>query len=224
MKKVLFVAVLVTLASAALSAQDYTRSNGVPSYVTGIRQNTVGHIRQSNVQVPPGLVTIYSNLGSSSDAFDFTDGWLILGPSSAFGTEQWIGYAFTPTQNHVATQIQAPVFWFSSGANSFEFSLYKDASGVPGTILCGKSKKNLPTWTGTSADTTITAATLENPVKLTKGHQYWVVIRTNNKNTDSEGAWDFVWNDATGTQAYNLGSGWSTEDVQISAFAVFGTS
>jgi len=222
-KKTLFVAALLMVASAALFAQDYTRSNGVPSYVTGTRQNAAGHVRQSDVQTPAGLVKIYSNLGVKTDAFDFTDGWLILGPSSAFGTEQWIGYGFSPTKAHTATQIKAPVFYFSSGANEFEYAIYSDASGIPGKLLSGKSKKNFPTWTGTSADTKITAVTIK-ALKLKKKKPYWVVIQTDTKATDAEGAWDFVWNDATGTQAYNLGSGWSTESVQVSAFAVYGTS
>jgi hypothetical protein len=60
-------------------------------------------------------------------------------------------------------------------------------------------------------------------LKLKKGTPYWVVVSTDKNGTDAIGAWDFVYNDAVGTLAYDLGSGWSTEQVQVSAFAVYGT-
>ena len=59
--------------------------------------------------------------------------------------------------------------------------------------------------------------------KLKKGVPYWVVLTNAASVANAEGAWDFVWNDATANQAYNLGSGWATEQVQASAFAVYGT-
>lgn len=222
MKKTLFVAALVMFASVALFAQNST-TFGVPTHVhSNIAKG--GHVTGYNA--PTTLKKIYSNLGPSTDTFDYTDGWLIAGPSSPLGEQQWVGYSFTGTKAHTATQIRAAAFFydgFGSGGNDFNFGIWSDSSGVPGKEIKGKDKKNLPTWTGTSSDCCKTQNVTIAATNLKKGTPYWVVLTNAKSVSNAIGAWDFVYNDGTGTQAYNLGSGWNTEDVQVSAFAVYGT-
>jgi hypothetical protein len=218
-KKTLFVAALALLASVALFAQDFSRSNTVPTYLTGIGHNAAR--RATPYEEPAGLAKIYSNLGSKTDAYDGTDGWLVAGPNSPLGEQQWIGYGFTPTRNHTATQLRVAFFSYSglgNGGNDFNFGIWSDSSGVPGTELSGRDKK-----IGQSQGCCKLNKVNIKALKLKKGTPYWVVISTDKNGTDAIGAWDFVYNDASGTQAYNLGSGWSTEDVQVAAFAVYGT-
>jgi hypothetical protein len=222
-KKTLFVLALVALASVTLFAQS-GRIYGVPAHVVSNAPSR-GHI--TPYREPASLKKIYSNLGSKTDAYDWTDGWLIAGPSSPLGEEQYIGYGFTGTKKHVATQIRAAAFYyagFGSGSNGFNFGIWSDSSGVPGKEIKGKDKKNLPTWSGQQSDCCKTQNVTIKATPLKKGTPYWVVLTNAKANQDAIGAWDFVYNDASGTQAYNLGSGWSTEDVQVSAFAVYGTS
>ena len=172
-------------------------------------------------------VPIYSNLGSSNDAFDYTDGWDISGPSSPLGFQQWIGMPFTPTENHTATEIDAAAFYYGNdgqAGNNFNFGIWSDASGVPGTELNGADVANLPTWTGKSGDCCNTQHAAIAPTALTAGTQYWVVLSTDSNGTNSLGVWDYVFNDASGTLAYNMGSSWSTEQATTSAFAVCGSN
>jgi len=221
-KKILFVVALVALASVTLFAADTVRTYGVPTHVVNAAPS-VGHVTPN---VPPAkLKKIYSNLGPSTDAFYAADGWLILGPSSAFGESQWIGYAFTPTKAHTATEVLAAAFYYSSGTNDFNYGIWSDASGVPGKELAGADKKNLPTWTGGSGDCCKTQAfKFKKALKLKAKTQYWVCGTNAASATDAEGVWDFVYNEATGTQAYDInGAGWTTEQTYISAFAVYGS-
>ena len=172
-------------------------------------------------------VMIYNNLGSSTDAFDYTNGWLISGPSSPLGNQQWIGYPFTATENHTATEIDAAVFYYGAdgqAGNNFNFGIWSDAGGVPGTELNGTDVSNLSTWTGTSGDCCNTQNAIIAATPLTAGTQYWVVLSTDGNGLNSLGVWDNVYNDAVGSQAYNVGSGWITEQVTTSAFAVCGSN
>jgi hypothetical protein len=85
-------------------------------------------------------VVIYNNLGSPTDAFDYTNGWLVSGPSSPLGNQQWLAYPFTSTGNHTATEIDAAAFYYSGdgpAGNNFNFGIWSDAGGVPGTELNG---------------------------------------------------------------------------------------
>jgi probable HAF family extracellular repeat protein len=166
---------------------------------------------------------IYSNLGPAKDAFDYTTGYYISGPSSPLGEQQWIGMPFTPTKNDVATEIDAAAFYFANDGNAgndFNFGIWSDSSGVPGTELNGVDMTNLPTFTGTSGDCCNTQHATIPATALTAGTQYWVVLSTDGSGTNSLGVWDNVYNDAVGTQAYNQGSGWNTEQAPLSAFAV----
>jgi hypothetical protein len=219
MKKTLFVVALVALASVAFAQN--SQIYGVPAHVVH-NGPSVGHVKASFE--PAGVNKIYSNFGSSTDKFDWTDGWLVSGPSSPLGEQQWVGYSFTPTKSHTATQIRAALFYFSNfgtGSNDFNVGIWSDDNGIPGSKMVGAEKKNLPTWSGQQSDCCATLTANIKPTKLKGGTPYWVVMANANGAQDAIGAWDFVFNDATGNQAFNLGSGWNIEDVQVASYAVY---
>jgi len=217
-KKMLFVAALATLISVAL-AQDI-RISGQPLHVS--TTGNVGRRTAGDVRTPAGLQKIYSNIGTKTAAYD-KSGWLILGPNSAFGQEQWIGFPFTPKKNSTATRIKAALGYFDSGANRVTVAIYRDASGVPGKKIVSAEASNLKEWTDPCCD-----AIKTRPLKATAlkaKTQYWVVVRTDEDEMDSEGVWHFVWDDADGNLAYSFDGGvtWSRERTTASAFGVFGT-
>jgi hypothetical protein len=205
-----------------------TIQEGSISYTNGAISYSSASYAPPNEDCSSGnKVPIYSNLGPSNDAFDYTDGYLISGSGSPYGSQQWVGFPFTPTENHTATEIDAAGFYYGNdgqAGNDFNFGIWSDSSGAPGTELNGADVANLPTWTGTSGDCCNTQHATIAPTALTAGTQYWVVLSTDSNGTNSLGVWDYVYNDANGTLAYNQGSGWSTEQAPASAFAVCGTS
>lgn len=220
MKKVLFAAVLIAaLIPMALAAD--VRISGQPLHATMTGQ--VGHRTLGDVQAPAGLKKIYSNLGAKTSSYDNTNGWLILGPNSAFGQEQWIGYPFTPKKASTATQLKAALGYFDSGVNGVNVSINKDASGVPGKAMVQKAVSKLAEWTDPCCDA---IKTIKIKATKLKKAQYWVVVGTNKNQLDAEGVWFFAFGDPTGNQAYSFDGGvtWNTEQVQASAFAVFGTT
>jgi opacity protein-like surface antigen len=218
-KKMLFAVVLIAALIPMALAQD-VRISGQPLHVTMSGQ--VGHRTLGDVQAPAGLKKIYSNLGVKTASYDNTNGWLILGPNSAFGQEQWVGFPFTPKKASTATQLKAALGYFDSGVNGVNVSINKDASGVPGKAMAQKGVSNLKEWTDPCCDAIKTIKI--KATKLSK-KQYWVVVGTNKNQLDSEGVWFFAAGDPTGNQAYSFDGGvtWATEQVQASAFAVYGT-
>jgi hypothetical protein len=220
-KKMLFAAALIAALIPMAAAQN-VKVSGQPIHATITGQ--VGHRTAANVEAPAGLKTIFTDLGGKTNAYDNTDGWLILGPSSAFGEEQWIGFPFTPKKASTATEIKAALGYFESGTNGVLVSIYKDASGVPGKSIVSKAISNLPNYTDPCCDALKTLKIKKT--KLKKGTQYWVVVGTNKSQTTAEGVWFFATGDPDGDQAYSFdgGTSWATEQVQESAFGVFGTT
>lgn len=222
MKNMLFAAALIAALIPMAAAQD-AKISGQPLHVTITGQ--VGRHIVGEVEAPAGLKTIFTDLGSKTAAYDNTNGWLILGPSSAFGQEQWIGFPFTPKKASTATTVKAALGYFDSGTNGVQVSLYKDASGVPAKkALTSKAVSKLKEWTDPCCDA-IKTVKLPKAIKLTKKKQYWVVVGTDKAQATAEGVWFYATGDPTGNQAYSFDGGatWSTESVTESAFGVFGT-
>jgi hypothetical protein len=219
-KKMLFAAALIAALIPMALAQD-VKISGQPLHAT--MTGRVGHRTVGDVETPAGLKKIYSNLGTKTAAYDNTNGWLILGPTSAFGQEQWIGFPFTPAKASTATQLKAALGYFNSGTNGATVWINKDASGVPGKAIVGKSVSNLKLWTDPCCDA-IKIIKIK-ATKLKKKTQYWVVVGTNKSQTTAEDVWFFATGDPIGDQAYSFDGGttWNTEQVQTSAFGVFGT-
>ena len=168
----------------------------------------------------PGLVTIYSNLGTGSNVYNGGAGTGVLGhnvPNQPF--PEWVANGFTPTANHTVTQIQVGVTWVE-GPNSVILSLNADNNGQPGKVLFITQFTNLPTF-GTCC--TLETANLTTGVPVTAGTLYWVVLRTLSTN---QGTWD-VWNnnfaDLQGPFSNSTGRGWNKQSTQeLGAFAVLG--
>ncbi len=169
----------------------------------------------------PGLVTIYSNLGTGTNVYNGAAGTGVLGknvPNQPY--PEWVANGFTPTANHTVTEIQVGVTWVEGANNSVILSLNEDNGGKPGKTLFVTDFTALPTF-GTCC--TLQTATLINGVPVTQGTQYWIVLRTSPKN---QGTWD-VWNnnyqDLQGPFSNSLGNGWFQQSTQeLGAFAVFG--
>jgi len=168
----------------------------------------------------PGLVTIYSNLGTGNNVYNGAAGTGVLGhnvPNQPF--PEWVANGFTPTANHTVTQIQVGVTW-AEGPNTVILSLNADNGGRPGQLLYITQFTNLPTF-GTCC--TLQTANLTTGVPVTKGTLYWVVLRTLSSN---QGTWD-VWNnnfaDLQGPFSNSTGHGWNKQSTQeLGAFAVLG--
>jgi hypothetical protein len=220
-KKMLFAAALIAALIPMAAAQNINISGQpIRAAITG----QVGHRTVANVEAPAGLKTIFTDLGGKTNAYDNTQGWLVLGPSSTLGEEEWIGFPFTSKRASTATEIKAALGYFESGTNGFLVSIYKGASGVPGKSIVSKAISNLPNYTDPCCDALKTLKIKKT--KLKKGTQYWVVVGTNSSQTTAEGVWFFATGDPDGKQAYsfNGGTSWATEEVEESAFGVFGTT
>jgi DIM protein len=177
--------------------------------------------RTHAAQKPPtNLVTIYSNLGTGTDVYNGAVGTGVLGknvPNQPF--PEWVANGFTPTANHTVTEIQVGVTWVE-GPNSVILSLNADNGGKPGQVLYITQFTNLPTF-GTCC--TLQTATLSTGVPVTKGTQYWVVLRTLATNQGTWNVWNNNFADLQGPFSNSTGHGWNGQSTQeLGAFAVFG--
>ncbi len=168
----------------------------------------------------PGLVTIYSNLGTGTNVYNGAAGTGVLGrnvPNQPF--PEWVANGFTPTANHTVTEIQVGVTWVE-GANSVILSLNEDNGGKPGKTLFITQFTNLPTF-GTCC--TLQTATLTTGVPVTQGTQYWVVLRTKPTNQGTWNVWNNNFKGLQGPFSNSLGNGWFQQSTQeLGAFAVLG--
>jgi hypothetical protein len=166
---------------------------------------------------PAGLVKLYSNLGSKTDAYDDNLGWIVWGPAT--GIQQWMAMPFTPKADATVKQIRIAI-GNEGGTNSVSLNFTADAGGIPGKVLYRWRVKNLFPWGGCcSLDTARGAA-----IKVKKGTKYWIVGKTDSSNPDAMDVWAYSWNHAMGDISYNLGKGWKPYPNQVvAAFAVFGT-
>jgi hypothetical protein len=214
----LYIGVLA-LACGTLAAQDAQRA----PQMSVTKASPV--VREAD-PTPPGLKKIFSNLGSKTDTYDDTDGYLVEGPTNpATGEYQWIADPFTPKKASTVTEIEIALVYLGSGTNNAEVALYSDVKGLPGKALETWNVKNLPT-SGTCCK--LVTVKSKKGIKVKKGKQYWVVGMTDKASTTAYDAWDFVWNDAVGPIAF---IGTATNGVWTSytsgptqAFAVLGTT
>src|SRR6266853_1977570 len=135
-----------------------------------------------------GLVKIFSNLASEypNGQFWCCTGYNIMGPSSGIG-EQWMAAAFTPHANHTVTKISVAVGYSQGTTNGAVLSLRQDNNGVPGTTLKGWTLSALPVF-GTCC--ALAEASDPSGIPVSRGQQYWVVLRTNANQLDTVDAWN----------------------------------
>jgi hypothetical protein len=190
---------------------------GNPPWVMG---SSNSRIVPAQINRGKKLKTIYSNLGSSTDAYYSGTAWLILGSASAYGESEEVGMPFTPKGNASLTEIQVAFQYYSSGNNAGVVALYSDSAGLPGTAIKSWDVSNLVTFPSCC---TLVKVKAKKPIKLKKGTQYWVVETTDSKSSNSEDAWNYTYNEATGNFAYNLaGAGWTSYNSYLGAYGVFG--
>jgi hypothetical protein len=222
MRKTSLLVFLATLCNLTLFAQTAARTR-----IVHTTERSEIHVPRE--EVPAGLQTIYSNLGTSAtDLYDDSDGYVVLGPNveGNDGYYYWEAMQFTPATNSRVSQVQVAVQYGGSGANRVNLSIYGSTNGAPGTLLAGpKTVKNLPTF-GTCC--TLAVAKF-SPLAVTGGTQYWVVASTPTEGagSDSLDLWDFVVQGETPASGFfssGVGGGWYAEPgLEVPAGEVLGT-
>lgn len=218
MKKMLLVSLVLILCSAAVLAADHKP--------LAAKTTASQHIRPATKT--PGLQTIFSNLGPSTDAYDSSNGYYVMGENNAaFGYSQDIAIPFVPAQDSTITKVKLALQYADSGTNAAVVGIYSDASGLPGTAINVHLLKNFSEFG--SGCCALATWRLGHPVSVSAGTQYWVVGTTNKNSSDSLNTWDFVYNDAPAAFAFQQeGGGWilitESEGLPPSAVAVYGTT
>ena len=195
---------LLTLVASTLLAQD--NQSRRPTMAT--RQSKSSVVHNPSEKVPQNCHSIYSNFGPSGDLYDSGNGYFVSGlDNSLNGQKQDIAIPFTPKANSTIVQVKLPLQYYGYGYNGATVAIYSDASGLPGTALAGATRdpKNFQDFGNGCCDLAI--AWFENGVKVTGGTQYWIVGTTDKKSMDSVNTWDFVYNDAAGTFAFQQDDG-----------------
>lgn len=170
---------------------------------------TVAHVKAtSQVRIPApapdsGLVQIYSNLGPfSTDTYNPTIGFYLLGPSSFFGFSQSTALPFTPKNNSTVLQVRVPIQWYNDGsADSAQVSIYSDNGGVPGSVLAGPFQIKPPAGFSCCQ---LTIVTISPGLAVSAGTQYWVEA---DGNSSFDGLW-LIKADAPITGYNQFSSGW----------------
>jgi hypothetical protein len=151
-------------------------------------------------------VKIYSNLGPSGDLYDSSNGYFVSGSTNPFnGQKQDIAVPFTPRNDATVTRVKAALQYYNIGGNGAMLAIYDDAGGLPGQPLAHRLRGNFDPFG--SGCCNLALWTLSTPLKVKAGTQYWVVGTTNNKTMDAISTWDFVWDDAPGTFAFQQDDG-----------------
>jgi len=114
-------------------------------------------------------------------------GYEVFGPGVGNGSEWWQAAPFTPKANHVATRVEVAAEYYY-GTNAVVLSLYDDAGGAPGKALRSWQLTDLPH----AVCCTVAGGSDKAGIPLTGGKQYWVVLRTNGKDSGSAIIWAFT--------------------------------
>jgi hypothetical protein len=181
----LTVLALASLTAFAASKEGISVSKDGRMTVSTARAQAV-----TRVETPePALVKIFDNIGTAypKGTYWCCEGYTITGPTalSSF-PEYWEAGGFTPSANHTLTEIKVAV-GFVEGTNGLVLGLYNDASGVPGTAIKSWSLSNLPTF-GTCCVVEVKTDTAGIAVKA--GTQYWIVLKTNSKESNTWAAFN----------------------------------
>ncbi|MGH9497999.1 MAG: choice-of-anchor R domain-containing protein [Terriglobales bacterium] len=174
---------------------------------------------------PPSAQVLYSNLGSKTDAYDDTGGWLIEGPNNPIsGQSQVIANPFTLSANSTVTGIQIALGYLGAGTNNAAVAVFSDNGGLPGRALGFVNVQNLPTF-GTCCD----LVTIKDPkgFKAKGGTQYWLVAGTDGPSKTAYDAWAYTWNDSQGPIAFEgtaTNNVWTAFTGNVNAYAIYGTT
>jgi hypothetical protein len=135
-----------------------------------------------------GMVTIFSSLASKypKGVYWCCTGYNVMGANSGAGV-QWMGGAFTPKADHTLTRIEIAVGYSGQGVDGVVISVNEDNAGIPGKALKTWSASGLPFF-GTCC--TVVVKTDKTGIPLSGGKQYWIVLSTNSKETDTVDGWN----------------------------------
>lgn len=130
-------------------------------------------------QTPGNQTIIFSNMGpNSSDAFNDTTGYYILGPNNSVGlSEQAIGVPFTPRSNSHVTNLLVAVGWIS-GTKLVNIGLYSDSGGTVGTLLASAESSAIPAF---GACCQVVGVSIPSTA-VSFGSQYWIVASPDDTN------------------------------------------
>ena len=168
LKRFLGALFVLTLASGVLFAQSPKIAHTVHTGPITKTQNT-----------PSGLQVIFSTIGpNSSNAYNDTTGYYILGPSNSVGlSEQAIGAPFTPKANAHVTNLYVAVGWIS-GTKLINVGLYSDSGGTVGTLLASAQSSAIPAF---GACCQVVSVSIPSTA-VSAGTQYWVVASSDDTN------------------------------------------
>jgi hypothetical protein len=205
----------LALASTSLFAQD----NKVAPPVTIVEGSPIIHKAEAP---PPGAKVLYSNLGTGSDVYYSSEGWTISGPDSVIGTQYAAALAYTPSADSTIEGAQVGV-GYVTGADTVAVAIFSDENGAPGKPLKVWNPVNLPTF-----GTCCTLVTVKDAagIKVAAGTQYWLVVGTDAASETSWDAWNFNYNQVSGTMSfYSTSNGsWSTQNTTLGAAAIYGST
>lgn len=180
---------LTVLALASVTA--FAASDGVVVSKDGRKTIATTHVQgvvRSDIS-DAGLVKIFDNIGTAypKGSYWCCEGATITGPTALSGfPEYWEAGAFTPSANHTVTKVEVAV-GFVEGVNGLVLGLYSDASGVPGTPIKTWALTNLPTF---GSCCVLETKSDSAGISVTAGTQYWIVLKTNAKETTTWAAWN----------------------------------
>ncbi|HXM64746.1 MAG TPA: choice-of-anchor R domain-containing protein [Terriglobales bacterium] len=217
---------LLTLVSSTLLAQDSLARR--PQSATTRNSSSVVH--HPAEKVPANCKKIFSNFGPPGDLYDADNGYFVSGIDNSLNAQkQDIALPFTPKVDSTVIQVKLPLQYYGYGFNGATVSIYSDASGLPGSPLAGATKNPINFQDFGSGCCDLSVAWFPSGVKLTGGTQYWIVGTTSKKSENSVNTWDFIYNDAAITFAFQQDDGgWllitQSEGVPGPAGAVYGTT
>jgi len=161
------------------------------------------------------LEEIYSNFNSDeTDLYDCCEVWDVSTAKSDFHARYTLAMAFTPARDALVRKIQLGLSSVS-GNNALSVSLHVDEGGIPGKALQTFLVTDIP------PEGKCCEFEVAGPVNrlVRKGRTYWVVAKASG---DTQAGWNFNSIGASGTLAFNAGSGWQIRDLPLGAFRVLG--
>jgi hypothetical protein len=188
-KKALLMLTVLALASVTAFAAS---KDGIVLSKDGRKTIATKPIHSTKAQRPSddaGLVKIYDNIGTAYPKGEYwcCEGATVFGPTAITGEpEYWEAAAFTPSGNHTISKVEVAV-GYVEGYNGLVIGLYSDASGVPGKVIKTWPVTNLGDF-GSCCTVSTAKDTAGTAVK--SGTQYWIVVKTNGKSSNTFAAWN----------------------------------
>lgn len=181
----------------------------------------VGATQVKPMQLPAkvqGLKEIVNTFNTDpNNAYDCCNGWTVSAVGSIVGFQQNVAMPFTPDKNYAVKTVTVAV-GYVAGTNGATVSLNADAGGVPGAVIKKMAVTGLPVF-GTCC---VTASIGGKGSPVTAGTQYWVVVKTDKKTADTWDAWNMNNIGASGTFAFDTGTGWQLTSGPTGAYSVLG--